>query len=123
MIADINARKDSLKTMNYQATSNANLAEQLCKVMPDYMMVFAIAALAHHPEFESTSDVETLKRIRNALWFVMEPLMSKNDNFSFGFYKALVEKIKNHVDTMEDETYNEVSFYFIINRKIVWIFE
>lgn len=75
-------------------------------MMPDYMFVFAIAVLAHHPEFESTDDVEFLKRIRNALWFVLEPLMSRNDNFSFGFYKALVEKIKNHVDAMDDE-YNE----------------
>ena len=108
MIADINARKDCLKSMNYQAASDNSLADNLCKVMPDYMLVFSIAALAHHPQFESTSDVETLKRLRLALWFVMEPLTSKNDNFSFGFYKALVEKIKNNVDTTDDETYNEV---------------
>merc|ERR1719273_2101616 len=37
----------------------------------------------------------------------MEPLMSKNDNFSFGFYKALVEKLKNHVDAIDEEAYNE----------------
>ena len=49
-----------------------------------------------------------LKRIRGALWFVMEPLMSKNDNFSFGFYKGLVEKVKNKVDAIDEEIYNEV---------------
>ena len=78
--------------------------------MPDYMLVFAITVLAHHPEFESTDDVDFLKKIRQALWFIMEPLMSKNDNFSFGFYKALVEKLKNHVDAIDEEAYNEVSF-------------
>ena len=79
-------------------------------IMPDYMLVFSIAVLAHHPEFESINDVEMLKRLRAALWFVMEPLMVKNDNFSFGFYKALVEKIKNYVDVMDDQdNFNSVS--------------
>ena len=40
----------------------------------------------------------------------MEPLMSKNDNFSFGFYKGLVEKVKNKLDAMDEEAYNEVNF-------------
>ena len=39
----------------------------------------------------------------------MEPLMSKNDNFSFGFYKGLVEKVKNKLDAMDEEAYNEVN--------------
>jgi len=81
--------------------------KQLPNIMPDYMLVFAITVLAHHPEFESTDDVDFLKKIRQALWFIMEPLMSKNDNFSFGFYKALVEKLKNHVDAIDEEAYNE----------------
>ena len=40
----------------------------------------------------------------------MEPLMSKNDNFSFGFYKGLVEKVKNKIDAIDPEVYNEVNF-------------
>ena len=50
-------------------------------------------------------------RIRDALWFVMEPLMSKNENFSFGFYKGLVEKVKNKIDAIDEEVYNEVIFW------------
>ena len=86
------------------------LASQQVSIMPDYMLVYAITILAHHPEYENTSDVDFLKRIRTALWYVMEPLMVKNDNFSFGFYKALIEKIKNHVDAMHDQdnSFNEV---------------
>ena len=30
--------------------------------MPDFMLVFAITVLAHHPDFESTQDVDFLKR-------------------------------------------------------------
>merc|ERR1719266_2869734 len=104
MVADINSRKDCIKTMTY---SSSELTKQLPNIMPDYMLVFAITVLAHHPEFESTDDVDFLKKIRQALWFIMEPLMSKNDNFSFGFYKALVEKLKNHVDAIDEEAYNE----------------
>ena len=97
------------------------LQGQLPSILPDYMLVFAIAVLAHHPEFECISDVDFLKRIRTALWFVMEPLMVKNDNFSFGFYKALVERIKSHVDAMSDQddnSLNEVSTYCFVTFTI-----
>ena len=95
----------------------AEITSQLPSIMPDYMLVFAISVLAHHPDFDNIEDIDMLKRIRNALWFTMEPLMSKNDNFSFGFYKALVEKIKNHIDALDEEAYNDVSFNFLIK---VW---
>jgi len=104
MIGDINSRKDCIKTMTY---SSSEITKQLPNIMPDFMLVFAITVLAHHPDFESTQDVDFLKRIRDALWFVMEPLMSKNDNFSFGFYKGLVEKVKNKIDAIDPEVYNE----------------
>ncbi len=41
----------------------------------------------------------------------MEPLMTKNDNFSFSFYKALLERMKCHKDKRrpEDEIANQVS--------------
>ena len=132
MVADITARKDCIKTLTFSSSKLiwlfleffddflyfclGELASQLPSIMPDYMLVFAIAVLAHHPEFESVSDVDVLKRLRSALWYIMEPLMSKNDNFSFGFYKALVEKIKNHVDAMEEDVYNNVSLEIEVRK-------
>ncbi len=52
-----------------------------------------------------------LKRMKNALWFILEPLMTKNESYSFGFYKALIEKVKNHRDALdpENDTTNMVS--------------
>ena len=47
---------------------SAEITKQLPNIMPDFMLVFAITVLAHHPEFESTQDVDFLKRIRDALW-------------------------------------------------------
>ena len=49
-----------------------------------------------------------MKRIRQALWFVLEPLMTKNENYSFVFYQDMIQKMKNHRDAVnpEDEATN-----------------
>lgn len=41
--------------------------------------------------------------IKECLWFILEPLIVRNDNYSFGFYKTLVERMKNHKDALEPE--------------------
>ena len=47
--------------------------------------------------------------------------MSKNDNFSFGFYKGLVEKVKNKIDAIDEEVYNEVNFLgFFVDREFCY---
>ena len=70
------------------------------------MMVFAVPVLTHDDNFPAYNDAEYLKKIRQALWFIMEPLMTKNENYSFGFYKALIEKMKNHKDALKGEDDN-----------------
>ena len=81
-------------------------SNQLPHIMPDYMLVFAVPLLAHQPEFTDITDVNQLKRIRTCLWYILEPLMTKNDAYCFGFYKALIEQMKNHKDAIRsgDET-------------------
>ncbi len=37
------------------------------------------------------------------MWFVLEPLIVKNDSYSFGFYKTLVERMKNHKDALDPD--------------------
>ena len=46
--------------------------------------LLCLPVLTHDVNFTSHTDVEYLKRIRLALWFVLEPLMTKNENYSFG---------------------------------------
>ena len=41
--------------------------------------------------------------MKNAIWFVLDLLMAKNESYSFGFYKALIEKVKNSRDAVEPE--------------------
>ncbi len=59
-----------------------------------------------------------LKRMKAALWFILEPLMIRNESYSFGFYKALIEKVKNSKDALEpdNEALNKVFFTFFFAK-------
>lgn len=86
---------------------------QLTNILADYMMVFAVPVLAHYPDFTSHEDVAQLQMIRQCLWFILEPLIIKNDLYCFGFYKNLIEKMKNHKDALkgDDDAVNYVSIF------------
>lgn len=47
----------------------------------------------------------------SCLWFIMEPLICKNDNYSYSFYRRLIENIKQTKDKQcpDDEVANKVS--------------
>ena len=74
------------------------------------MLVFAVPVLAHDPKFTSHTDVQQLKVIQQCLWFILEPLIVKNEYYCYGFYKSLVEKMKSSKNTLtpEDESMNNV---------------
>lgn len=74
---------------------------QLPHILPDYMLVFAVPILAHDHSFERWDDVSELTKARACLWFILEPLMMKNEYFCFGFYKNLIERMKNHKDAIK----------------------
>lgn len=75
------------------------------------MLVFAVPILAHDPDFTSPKMVSQLKVVQNCLTFILEPLITKNENYCYGFYKNLVEKMKNHKDALrpDDDISNHVS--------------
>ena len=107
MVNNINKRREYMKSVLQGEGEKASV--QLPHIMPDYMLVFAVPVLTHDLNFTSHTDVEHLKRIRLALWFVLEPLMTKNENYSFGFYQELIQKMKNHKDAFkgDDEAVNQ----------------
>ena len=100
-----------IEVVCFLAGPNEKGMGQLAHILPDYMLVFAVPVLAHDPDFTSYDDVEYLTRIRQCLWFILEPLMTKNEFYCFGFYKNLIERMKNHKDALkgEDEAMNYVS--------------
>lgn len=105
MITDINRRRDFVKTL----TMNTGQSDKsVSHILPDYMLVFAVPVLAHDPHFIKWDDIESLKIAKQCLWFILEPLVLKSDYFSFGFYKNLIEKMKNHKDAVrpDDDSLN-----------------
>merc|ERR1712025_597014 len=107
MMNDINKRRDYMKSLMLSGGSE-KASSELPHIMPDYMLVFSVPLLTHDPAFTCYTDIEYLKRIRQALWFILEPLMLKNENYSFGFYQELIQKMKNMKDALkaEDENVN-----------------
>lgn len=85
---------------------------QLPHILPDYMLVFAVPVLTHDPTFTAADDPLQLKQIEKCLWLILEPLISNKEFFCYGFYKNLVERMKNHKDALksEDELTNHVRY-------------
>ena len=100
--------------MNYKITGEN--VDQLPNIMPDYMLCFAVVILTHIPTYETNKDVQVLEQLKNALWFVLEPLMVKNENFSLQFYKMLLEMMKSHVVASDppSDLLNHVSHILVL---------
>ncbi|XP_063845776.1 sister chromatid cohesion protein PDS5 homolog B-B-like isoform X2 [Scylla paramamosain] len=108
MMTDINKRREYIRGLS-MSVGGEKAQSQIPLIMPDYMLVFAVPILANQPSFKDVTDTTELLNIRNCLWFILEPLMNKNETYSFGFYKALIEQMKNHKDAIrpEDELSNQ----------------
>ncbi|XP_044744637.1 sister chromatid cohesion protein PDS5 homolog B [Coccinella septempunctata] len=108
MTTDINKRRDYVKTLTMGTAQTDKALNQLPHILPDYMLVFAVPILAHDPSFTKWDEVEELKVAKQCLWFILEPLVTKSDYFSYGFYKTLIERMKNHKDAIrpEDDSMN-----------------
>ncbi|KAJ7363327.1 Sister chromatid cohesion protein PDS5 A [Desmophyllum pertusum] len=75
-------------------------------ILPEYALPCVIHMLAHHPDFKQ-DDHETLVQFRDYLWFFMEPILAKADNYSF--LKKLVENVKQTKDAQapDDDEINK----------------
>lgn len=101
-------RRDLVKSKNVVS---------LKATMPDCVMPYVIHILAHMPFYTQYDDVNQLETVKGrilllllmivainsflfleCLWFVMEPLVLKNEHYSFSFYKRTFENIKTCVD-------------------------
>ena len=89
------------------------------------MLCFAVVILTHLPFYETNKDVHVLEQLKNALWFILEPLMVKNENFSLQFYKVLLELMKSNIDASDppSDNLNHVSqsnnYLFNIYRAVI----
>lgn len=96
---DVNRRREYVKTF---ATVERAMS-QLPHILPDYMLVFAVPVLTHDPNFTSYEDRSQLKAIEKCLWFVLAPLITNKEFFCYGFYKNIIDRMKNHKDAFKPD--------------------
>ncbi|KAG6464706.1 hypothetical protein O3G_MSEX014682 [Manduca sexta] len=108
MLADVVRRREYVRNITV-GTKVERAVSQLPHILPDYMLVFAVPILTHDPAFTAYDNVAQLKVVKNCLWFVLEPLITRNDFYCYGFYKSLVERMKLHKDAL-NETDDAVNY-------------
>uniref|UniRef100_A0A336L3C1 CSON002650 protein n=1 Tax=Culicoides sonorensis TaxID=179676 RepID=A0A336L3C1_CULSO len=96
---DVNRRREYLK----QYANVERAMNQLPLILPDYMLVFAVPVLTHDPNFTDPENVTQLRAVEKCLWLILEPLVSQKEFFCFGFYKNLIDRMKNHKDALRSE--------------------
>lgn len=112
LLANINKRKDYIK-------QHALTNDKLALYLPDYVVPYTIHFLAHHPDYKKFDDVKMLQQLKDAMWFILEPLMTKSENYSFSFFKRLVESIKQTKDAQNpDDEMQNMKLYAVCDLSI-----
>uniref|UniRef100_A0A8C4NHP8 PDS5 cohesin associated factor B n=1 Tax=Eptatretus burgeri TaxID=7764 RepID=A0A8C4NHP8_EPTBU len=104
----------------------------LISLLPEYVVPYAIHLLAHDPDYTKLQDVDQLKDIKECLWFVLEVLMTKDENNSHAYIRKMVENIKQTKDTqgpddfkMNEKLYTvcDVALHVIMNKSTTYSLE
>uniref|UniRef100_A0A4W3IM19 PDS5 cohesin associated factor A n=1 Tax=Callorhinchus milii TaxID=7868 RepID=A0A4W3IM19_CALMI len=91
LLKNISIRREYIK-------QNPMAHEKLLSLLPEYVVPYTVHLLAHDPDFTKTQDIEQLRDIKECLWFMLEVLMTKNENNSHAFIRKMVENIKQTKD-------------------------
>ncbi|XP_060921155.1 sister chromatid cohesion protein PDS5 homolog A isoform X1 [Labrus mixtus] len=91
LLKNISVRREYIK-------QNPLAQEKLVSLLPEYVVPYMIHLLAHDPDFTKPQEYEQLKDIKECLWFMLEVLMTKNENNSHAFLRKMVENIKQTKD-------------------------
>eukprot|EP00064_Thunnus_orientalis_P010811 superscaffoldBa00001501_g10838 len=82
LLKNISVRREYIK-------QNPLAQEKLVSLLPEYVVPFMIHLLAHDPDFTKPQEYEQLKDIKECLWFMLEVLMTKNENNSHAFLRKM----------------------------------
>ncbi|KAF7655943.1 hypothetical protein LDENG_00048110 [Lucifuga dentata] len=107
LLKNISVRREYIK-------QNPLAQEKLVSLLPEYVVPYMIHLLAHDPDFTKPQDYEQLKDIKECLWFMLEVLMTKNENNSHAFLRKMVENIKQTKDAQcPDDTKANEKLYVV----------
>uniref|UniRef100_A0A673CK20 PDS5 cohesin associated factor A n=1 Tax=Sphaeramia orbicularis TaxID=375764 RepID=A0A673CK20_9TELE len=107
LLKNISVRREYIK-------QNPLAQEKLVSLLPEYVVPYMIHLLAHDPDFTKPQEYEQLKDIKECLWFMLEVLMTKNENNSHAFLRKMVENIKQTKDAQcPDDTKANEKLYIV----------
>ncbi|KAH0510876.1 Sister chromatid cohesion protein PDS5-like protein A [Microtus ochrogaster] len=107
LLKNISIRREYIK-------QNPIATEKLLSLLPEYVVPYMIHLLAHDPDFTRSQDVDQLRDIKECLWFMLEVLMTKNENNSHAFMKKMAENIKLTRDAQSpDESKTNEKLYTV----------
>ncbi|RXN25564.1 sister chromatid cohesion PDS5 -like protein [Labeo rohita] len=118
LLKNISVRREYIK-------QNPMAHEKLLSLLPEYVVPYMIHLLAHDPDLTKPQDLEQLRDVKECLWFMLEVLMTKNENNSHSFLRKMVENIKQTKDAQapDDPKANEklyivcdVALFVIANK-------
>jgi sister-chromatid-cohesion protein PDS5 len=99
--ANVNKRREYIK-------SHTLSSDKMLQYLPDYVLPYVIHLLAHDKDFKKFDHVKSLQLMKDSLWFIMEHLILRNENYSFSFFKRLIDNMKQTKDAQspDDELQN-----------------
>jgi len=99
---NINKRREYLK-------QNPSARGRMFYLLPDYVIPYTIHLLAHDPDFKSYEDVDSLKSLKDCMWFLLEPLTHRHEDYNYAFLRRMIENIKQTKDVQcpDDEGANK----------------
>ncbi|KAJ8262415.1 hypothetical protein GJAV_G00166210 [Gymnothorax javanicus] len=118
LLKNISVRREYIK-------QNPMPHEKLLSLLPEYVVPYMVHLLAHDPDFTKPQDLDQLCDIKECLWFMLEVLMTKNENNSHAFLRKMIENIKQTKDAQapDDPKTNEklyvvsdVALLVIVNK-------
>lgn len=92
MMSNINRRREVFKSRGVSGNAKA--------IVPDCVLPYVVHLLAHMPFYQNYSNTKTpeLDKVQACMWFILEPLVMANEQFSFSFFKRTFDNIKLCVD-------------------------
>ncbi|CAB4040380.1 sister chromatid cohesion PDS5 homolog A isoform X1, partial [Paramuricea clavata] len=94
ILRNINIRNEYLR-------QRKTAPERSTSLLPEYAMPYLIYMLSHLPSYDYTKS-NHLREIKEYLWFFMECILARGDNYNFT--KKLAENIKHTKDANAEET-------------------